>query len=47
MKILYLTVLFSLSVNTYSWDGNVLGKVKSIDVTGGTNYGFRISLEIP
>lgn len=37
-----------LLVVTYSasaWDGIIVGKIASIDVTAGNNYGFRVSLE--
>jgi hypothetical protein len=27
------------------WDGSVTGKVSQIHVTGGNNYGFRITIE--
>ena len=28
----------------HSWDGAVVGTIAQIDVTGGSNYGFRIVL---
>ena len=37
--------LLILSTNVFgAWDGTVSGKISSINVTGGQNYGFRISL---
>lgn len=36
-------ILFS--VKAFSWDGHVSGKIYNIDVTGGENYGFRLSLD--
>ncbi|MDR6984480.1 hypothetical protein J2X32_003124 [Rheinheimera pacifica] len=38
-----LMVLFSGA--TVAWDGEVYGKLQSIDVTGGSNYGFRVTFE--
>ncbi|MBA6233639.1 MULTISPECIES: hypothetical protein [unclassified Colwellia] len=36
---------FFLSTNALaSWDGTVAGKINSIDVAPGQNYGFRVSL---
>lgn len=32
------------SFATAAWDGMITGKIQNIDVTGGQNYGFRISL---
>jgi hypothetical protein len=28
----------------HAWDGTVTGKITNMDVTGGSNYGVRISL---
>ncbi|WP_054113230.1 hypothetical protein [Marinagarivorans algicola] len=36
---------FLFTLNAYSWDGAVTGKVSKVDVTSAENYGFRIVLE--
>jgi hypothetical protein len=36
--------LLVISFSASAWDGTVSGKVFTIDVTGGTNYGFRVTL---
>jgi hypothetical protein len=42
---LFLSSLFILSTNALaSWGGTVAGKINSIDVAPGQNYGFRVSL---
>ena len=33
------------SPNVMAWDGMTTGHIRTIDVTGGDNYGFRVSLE--
>jgi len=33
-----------LSSQVFSWDGSESGKIYQVDVTSGTNYGFRVSL---
>ncbi|WP_157597894.1 MULTISPECIES: hypothetical protein [unclassified Rhizobacter] len=35
----------TLSSPVGAWDGLASGKVTSIDVTGGSNYGFRVVLD--
>jgi|EndMetStandDraft_4_1072995.scaffolds.fasta_scaffold272071_2 hypothetical protein len=35
----------TLSLPVRAWDGNASGKVTSIDITGGSNYGFRVVLD--
>lgn len=45
MKYYSMLVGILLSANGFAWDGAVSGKVRTIDVTGGNNYGFRIALE--
>jgi hypothetical protein len=45
MKGFITLVLLFCSFTALAWDGAVAGKVAVIDVTGGDNYGFRISLE--
>lgn len=41
----FLFSLLLLSTNALAaWDGTVSGKISSINVTGGENYGFRVSL---
>jgi len=40
-------LIFGLSLLSFSslaWDGRVSGKVGNIDVTSGSNYGFRVTL---
>lgn len=40
-----LTLLTLLSLNVLaSWDGVISGKINTIDVAPGQNYGFRVSL---
>jgi hypothetical protein len=45
MKGFITLVLLFCSFTAIAWDGAVAGKVAVIDVTGGDNYGFRISLQ--
>ena len=40
---LVVVALMSSSVN--AWDGTTTGHIRTIDVTSGNNYGFRVSLE--
>lgn len=41
--ICFITINF-FSFTAQAWDGMITGKIQNIDVTGGQNYGFRISL---
>lgn len=44
IRLIVLTLTMA-SPLTYSWDGEVTGLIKQIDVTGGEDYGFRVQLE--
>lgn len=42
---IFLFSLFLFSINAIAaWDGSVEGKINSIDVAPGENYGFRVTL---
>jgi hypothetical protein len=47
-KLLPIFALFSTlllaSPSAFSWDGTVAGKIQTIEVAPGGNYGFRVSL---
>jgi hypothetical protein len=46
MKGIFLVLVFSLfSTSGYAWDGYVTGKITTVDVAGGANYAFRVTLE--
>jgi len=47
IRILLGSFLLLLAMGAYSgsWDGATTGKIVEFDVTGGNNYGFRISLK--
>lgn len=45
MRFIFGFICLVLSVHAFAWDGNVSGKIYSVDVTGGENYGFRVSLD--
>jgi hypothetical protein len=42
----FLLLLFAsaMALPASAWDGSATGKISSIEVTAGTNYGFRIFL---
>jgi len=40
----FLSLMLLSSHSVAAWDGTLLGKINSIDVAPGQNYGFRISL---
>jgi hypothetical protein len=45
-KLILLVLLCCTSTSSaFAWDGALVGKIASIDVTGGNNYDFRIALE--
>ncbi len=44
-KLSGILAIYIISFSGYAWDGVKTGKVGSVDVTGGTNYGFRVVLE--
>ena len=48
LNLLLASVAFTSSVLAppiaRAWDGAVMGAISAMDVTGGSNYGFRISL---
>jgi len=44
-KVYGLCIFLIITWNAYAWDGRTGGKIKSVSVTGGNNYGFRVSLE--
>jgi len=44
-KYILFIVAFLISVHSNAWDGSVSGKIHTVDVTGGNNHGFRISLD--
>src|SRR5712691_11455385 len=35
---------FFCALPAFAWDGVTAGKIAQIDVTGGSNYGFRVTL---
>ncbi|MCS4306768.1 hypothetical protein M2404_001093 [Rheinheimera pacifica] len=41
----YIVFFDIFSCSAIAWDGEVYEKIQSIDVTGGGNYGFRVTLE--
>ncbi|MEC4729047.1 hypothetical protein HWQ46_26395 [Shewanella sp. D64] len=43
--ILLVLVLSLFSSSGYAWDGYVTGKIVTVDVAGGANYAFRVTLE--
>ena len=46
MKGILLVLALSLfSSLGYAWDGYVTGKIVAVDVAGGANYAFRVTLE--
>ncbi|MDR6985121.1 hypothetical protein J2X32_003778 [Rheinheimera pacifica] len=45
MKTLLFFIVLLLSVPAFAWDGQIYGKIQDIEVTGGGNYGFRVTLE--
>lgn len=45
MKYLFLLLVAFFSCTILAWDGSVAGKIHSIEVTQGNNFGFRITLE--
>jgi len=46
MKIFLIVFLpIFISIKAQAWDGSVSGKISIVDVTGGQNYGFRVSLK--
>lgn len=50
MKKLLLMAVAAASASMHSipanaWDGDVIGYILHIDVTGGSNYGFRVRLQ--
>ncbi len=44
-KLIFTIVLLFTTTSAYSWDGAHSGKIVSIEITGGTNFGFRVHLE--
>lgn len=44
-RLICLAFLALSSPNVVAWDGMTTGHIRTIDVTGGNNYGFRVSLE--
>lgn len=44
-RLICLAFLALSSHNVVAWDGMTNGHIRTIDVTGGNNYGFRVSLE--
>jgi hypothetical protein len=44
LKIVIFIFFGILSNTVYGWDGTTSGKINSIQVTSGNNYGFRVTL---
>lgn len=42
--ILCFFAFIGFSLGASAWDGNTVGKIRSVDVTGGNNYGYRVTL---
>lgn len=45
MKKLITFLLILFPAQALAWDGQVQGKISYIEVTGGNNYGFRVTLK--
>lgn len=45
LKTIVIFAVTLIPLTAKAWDGTTAGKINTIDVTGGTNYGFRVSLE--